>query len=144
MSAMTRLDEIEAREQAATKGPWVTSGSGAGSVWVSRKGIGYLAEPESQPSTIASIGRRALGFFRMRGDGIILKHQRDKDMDREYWRQMEVNADFIAHAREDTPYLLAELREAQGKLGAVEKAARCGQYVWSSYLDRILKGDTDG
>ena len=112
---MTRIAEIEAREKAATKGPFVLPAYGNGLVAIVTK-AGALAR-----NVVA--------------DKVLL-----------------VDADFISHAREDIPYLLVQLREAEEKLKAA-KALVYRLMGWDSEheaphpgacdhctFDRILKG----
>ena len=72
---MSRLDEIRAREAAATPGPWFDTGD------VESVGVSIAMDPYA-----------------------------DINPDRAVWK---VNADFIAHAREDIPFLLAEIERLE-------------------------------
>ena len=79
---MSRVDEIRARAEAATRGPW-SAIEGPGEHW-------YVCD---EGESIASISAN---------DGS------NED-------QRQPDAEFIAHAREDIPWLLAELDKARAE-----------------------------
>lgn len=83
---MTRLDEIREREKKATKGPW--------------KADGKIVRPISE-----EIKRRAPIAMTDCSHGIGQAGVSDEN-----------NADFIAHSREDIPYLLERLEAAEEAL----------------------------
>src|SRR6185312_6774960 len=88
-----RLEEIRQRAEKATKGPWE---------WVGRDGDHHdLMSPEGMIHSDGS----ACG---------------------EYSADIEVfgpDATFIAHSREDIPYLLSELADVSGKLLKIREYA---------------------
>lgn len=77
------LDAIEARANAATPGPW---------------NYGFLGDTR-RPMVFYQFGQRALES--LAGDVIICKGKHAGG---------DSNMDFIAHAREDIPALIAEVR----------------------------------
>lgn len=79
------LQEIEARERAATEGPWVYMGDSGGICWGEIRSCANFNHITDTPA----------------GD------ERDNDME------------FIAHAREDIPKLIAVVREIPTPRGAV-------------------------
>lgn len=95
-----RIGEIRKRVEKATKGPWKYIYDQEGS------SMGWICEPlEGHPGYFSN------DLFKVSGDS----------------GQQECNAEFAAHAREDIPYLLAEVerREKQWRSwGVVEVAVR--------------------
>jgi hypothetical protein len=87
-----QLNEIEARANAATSGPWFE-----GDVWVFTDPI---YEDDNRLSNV-------LGMSYTDPERAGAEHQRGLR-----------NARFIAHAREDVPALLAEVRRLTGELNA--------------------------
>ena len=85
MSAADRLNQIEARANAATKGPWQRYGTWPYEVYAPR-------EPDGGPYIASVTGTD--------GDN-------------------EGNADFIAHARDDVPWLIEQVRKRDAALQAV-------------------------
>jgi hypothetical protein len=92
MSDTLDLDEVEARANAATEGPWraLTSGRRGGDHW-------HVTDSDQSIALIHA------------SDG------EDEDM-------REPDAEFIAHARTDVPALVAEVRRLRAKVVAVEQA----------------------
>ena len=122
----TPVSDIEAREKAATPEPWV---------------VGASAGVEPAHLTIV---KEAPDKLPTRVIGQVFPHC---DNYRLHRSTLEADAEFIAHAREDIPYLLAQLKDRDAKL------ANVGSYsseLWaqggpqrrevSKRLDRILKG----
>lgn len=100
MSLNTALDDIKAREAAATKGPW-------------------MKDPD-EPVHIMKPDRPGFSW-----DGtVIATLQRD-----DFGLFEEANSDFIAHARTDIPKLLAALEAVEALLEGKYKlyAAICGE-----------------
>lgn len=90
VSVDTRLAEIEQREQEATAGPWKPD---------ERYVIGGEDIPGSRP-----------------GGEVIAEAQPSMSRWPEYTIQMRrANAEFIAHARADVPWLLSQLRDARAE-----------------------------
>ena len=81
------LDAIEARAKAATPGPWVVDKDAFG--------IGVIAESQ-------------IGIPDNDPEGVYIADC--------YKKSAEVHAEFIAHAREDIPALIAEVRRLEGEL----------------------------
>ena len=92
-AAATRLDEIRERVEAATPGPWFVDGPEFGGLWVTayRDGESIAGGQPVHPS------HKDQSFAVMAGLG-------DED------------AAFIAAAREDVPFLLAEIARLQALL----------------------------
>lgn len=89
-----RIGEIGAREEKATKGPWLPD----------IFGLKIFSEvPDSMIS-----GSGTIFIATMNGSGL------DRD-------QCESNVLFAAHAREDIPYLLAEVERLRGERDALQK-----------------------
>jgi hypothetical protein len=90
----TTLDEIEARANAATKGPWR---------WV-----------DEYPDEADGSFVRLLEAPEARGVPAynVLAH-------RTFWRISESNLEFIAHAREDVPALVGRVRELEESLDEI-------------------------
>lgn len=97
---MTRLEEIEAREQATTKGPWVMSRDEMTAAFGQHR---YVV------AGTATDDRQKLKDWRLLVEGM---HGADSVHD----------AEFIAHAREDIPWLVARVKELEAALQAVWKA----------------------
>lgn len=85
---MSRLDEIRAREQAATPGPWFVEPIG-----------------DRDFETAKQRGRVIPDVLRWQGYRNTLDCGED-----------DATAQFIAHAREDIPWLLAEIERLQENL----------------------------
>ena len=131
------IDEIAAREKAATPGEWTVGTS-----------TGVRGEPAH-----LTIVKEAPDKLTTRVIGQVFPHC---DNYRLHRSTLEADADFIAHAREDIPYLLAQLKDREEKLAAVKKLASeavcpgCMQKMDEACLDddcnwgrqflRILKG----
>jgi hypothetical protein len=98
---MDRLDEIRARVEAATPGPWEWDDS----EWHR----GFYAQ-EGRPLGDRSIGELSAGDI-----DVLRAH-----IDEEYLTGRLADAAFIAAAREDVPWLLAQIR----RLRRIELAAR--------------------
>lgn len=85
-----RLTEIEAREKAATPGPWGVDAP------YDRHALDLFAPDRRKQPTIASVCTAG------------------KDL-----RQCAADFDFMAEARQDVPWLLAEIRDADAALSAL-------------------------
>lgn len=95
-----RHQQIQDRVEKATKGPWRLSMSG----------YSVKSATDEMPIVAAVPGGAGTRFF-------TLGHASDG----EQWLE---NADFIAHAREDVPYLLAKVGELEAELSAVRQALK--------------------
>lgn len=113
MPTILDLDAIEARATAATPGPWApydladaTYGpeDGTGWWWVWQESrlpyFGGVLKLEDEGEPGGAIGEASID-------------------DNRSGAQERSDAEFIAHAREDVPALVAELREVRAKLAAV-------------------------
>jgi hypothetical protein len=109
----TRIDEIRAREQAATPGHWGTYYDGKGTYTV-----------QAQPRLIPGTGNVTAGDVATlsgeHGDG-----------------QTYADARFIGHAREDVPYLLDRVAELEAQVTRVRAWATSHGYRW---LHELLDG----
>jgi len=93
---MSELDQIKARLQAATPGPWEADTGVRGDCVVWGPNGRFLMNAQAEPHWIEYPGeKRSVSF----------------DVDRR-------DAEFIAHARTDVPALLALVRAQQAKLDA--------------------------
>ncbi|MEU9947049.1 hypothetical protein [Streptomyces sp. NPDC047939] len=97
----TRTDEIRAREAAATPGHWGTGYDGKGTYTI-----------EAHPRFVPGSGAASVN------DGIIATLTGEHCDGQTY-----CDADFIARAREDVPYLLGRVAELEAALGRVEGLA---------------------
>ena len=97
---MNRLDEIEARANAATEGPW-------------RK------FQTAQTATTYVVGPR--GFL---AGGLIIGETYERD-----------NAEFIAHARTDVPWLIEQVRKRDAALRAVMDLHAPDPYCGNTHHD---------
>lgn len=116
MNTQGNIEQIEAREKAATAGPW----------WAGIEGPGAFVWSATMDSRKCVCADDAL---------------------------------FMAHAREDIPYLLAQLKDRKKKLAALEQSVEeqykdgvclwCGwqsggslefHCCWVGHFDRILQG----
>lgn len=88
---MNRIAEIEARLDAATPGPWTADAGTRGDCVVWGPNGRFLMNMQAEPHWIGYPGEKRMVSF---------------DVDRR-------DAEFIAGAREDVAYLLAELRKRQ-------------------------------
>ncbi len=95
-----RIDEIRARESAATLGPWIF------------KPGGFIETAKNVPLGKAYPPTQFIPY----GDGYKCVAGRDGS-------EMP-NADFIAHAREDIPYLLDALAATMKRAEALERAVK--------------------
>jgi len=98
---MSRLDEIREREEKATRGPWRQCGADGPKcqccqIWSTRADI---------PVALAL---RYTDEAYTGGEGCTLL-------------KAQSNADFIAHAREDIPWLLAEIKRLELELNLAEE-----------------------
>ena len=125
MSAIIdRLDEIEARANAATKGPWVYGGK-------NRINTPTIDVDE------ADWGGEDLS-------GYAIHAQQDTGA----WRYAD--AEFMAHAREDVPWLIEQVRKRDAALQAVhqiafdpdtESALEVGQIRNGPYIEGVSKDE---
>jgi len=116
---MNRLDAIEAREQAATEGPWYPKATDDAlcmnaryvsltpGEWANDQECG-MAEPADYEHTVAIT---------------MLQYPRLACLDDAKWDE---NTEFIAHSRADIPLLLAVARAAVAWAVAREEAYRLG------------------
>jgi hypothetical protein len=109
----TRIDEIRAREQAATPGRWGTEYDGEGTYYVHARLRTTPQEGMASDGVVASLSGE-------HGDG-----------------QTYANARFAAHAREDVPFLLDRVAELEGQVARVRAWATSHEYRW---LHELLDG----
>ncbi len=110
MSAIDRVKELLA---AASPGPWKAApNTSVGAVWVSAPSEGEIFEPESQPSTLGSFGRKARGIFLGRLRRIRYPLETNEEADARHWKRMRANAQLAAL----TPTLVLELVASQEAL----------------------------
>ncbi|MBD9700690.1 hypothetical protein IHE56_01000 [Streptomyces sp. ID01-12c] len=101
-----RLDEIDARHSAATPGPWGVYEFGGGTAIdiaadLTDTGTGYRARRE---------------ICRLEDEPLDNDPTHREWTAEEDWAQVQADAAFIAHAREDVPALLAEIRRLNAAL----------------------------
>jgi hypothetical protein len=109
----TRLDEIRAREQAATPGHWGTEYDGEGTYYVHARLRTTPQEGMASDGVVATLpGEHADG-------------------------QTYANARFTAHAREDVPFLLDRVAELEAQVKRVRDWATSHEYRW---LHELLDG----
>lgn len=96
-----RLEEIRKRVEAATPGPWVPSDHD----WGSNDGV-YVPEPNEGVCTVHNHGVRSWSCF-----VAVPANNHACEIGSEAHRNMV----FIAHAREDIPFLLSELAKLQAE-----------------------------
>jgi hypothetical protein len=124
-----RLDQIRARVEAATKGPW--------NVW---PGPEYVGGGEDMcigagEQWLANMDHRVPRCPQIMDDG----HPDDDQCDicsldsPRISKEQDANAEFIAHARADVPWLLDRIAELEGAL----RAAEWGGMEWS-YSDEAV------
>lgn len=89
-----RIAAIQAREQAATKGPWETK------LYGPYQRVRHIYGQRTPP-TVATLERAAVAIDAPYVDEVV---------------QADLDAEFIAHAREDVPYLLAELTRLHAEM----------------------------
>ncbi|MDX3516246.1 hypothetical protein PV755_46450 [Streptomyces caniscabiei] len=99
-----RLDEIDARHSAATPGPWGVYEFGGGTAIdiaaaLTDTGTGYRARRE---------------ICRLEDEPLDNDPTHREWTAEEDWAQVQSDAVFVAHAREDVPALLAEIRRLHG------------------------------
>lgn len=113
---MTTIDAIKARCEAATPGPW-ENGNGEFINAITRIGSMAICRV-NQPVEVA---------WRSDGSG------------RTYSVSAQPNKNFIAHAREDIPYLLERIAELEGQLAEVTQIALdvTGKYETSIKMHKI-------
>ena len=103
----TWLDDIEARCEKATKGPWENEDHRGRGDWRSTGLIWARTREQSHPGEpICQVDCRRLGSL----------------SDEQAITAFEANADFIAHSRTDNPILVARLRMA---IEVLEEIASC-------------------
>lgn len=103
-----QLDEIDARANAATAGPWGVYESGSMidiAADLQETGCGYRARRE-----IARLEDEPLD-----NDPAHREWTAEQD-----WAQVQADAEFVAHAREDVPVLLAEIRRLRAQVVELE------------------------
>lgn len=112
MDADPRLEEIRAREQAATKGPWEWR------TWLKGKEIHLQTVGWDAVMMFARWGMNS-AQPQFRTDDLLVD---GKDLLRQNGREVDhPDAEFIAHARADVTWLVAELTEARTKLAIAER-----------------------
>lgn len=117
MTDEQRLAEIRSRAEAATPGPW-------------RAGLeSPLASPDAAYRIFAAARGAVLSVARLYHAAL----------------PNEANAAFVAHAREDVPYLLALVADLQRVLGdlcaesdAAAEALRCRRVLEEITINRVL------
>lgn len=105
MTTDARLDEIEARANAATLDEWQSQGHSA-----PEDGVGVIAWPKGLVGKGSSNGIVAWASLL------------PTEIDEGDTRRAEANADFIAHSRADIPYLISEVRRLRTALAACVRA----------------------
>ena len=98
---MSRLDEIKARAEAATPGPWLQDGPW----WTDDGG----SEPTALPCVVDA--NRALVVFPPDATDVGMKRPEDR----------AANMAFIAAAREDVPWLVSEVARLTAELAEVKR-----------------------
>lgn len=110
-----QLDDIEARERAATKGPW---GSYDGETYA------------DVAADLQITGRGSYSYrekvARLEDENYWDDSAHEDDDEERAPEQMAANAAFIAHAREDVPALVAEVRRLREQLAAAVQCNDCG------------------
>ena len=109
MPERDRISEIRARVNAATPGPWTLCDNGT-------EVMSVHAEPYG-PAVLVDTR-----FFR----------EADNLRERE-------DAAFIAHAREDVPYLLDRITDLLDALGFAQAVIRSGE-PWTDTCERVIGG----
>jgi hypothetical protein len=106
-----QLDEIQARHKAATPGPWGIYEFGGGTAIdiaadLHDTGTGYRARRE---------------ICRLEDEPLDNDPAHKEWTAEEDWAQVQADAAFVAHAREDVPALLAEIRRLKAALAREER-----------------------
>lgn len=109
---MSRLDEIKARTEAATEGPWSTEQEVGGAIRVGNEDAWACV-------TMTTLGSG--GEF----------------------DNQKADADFVAHAREDVPWLESRLREAIELIGDLAHA-RAADYLMLAERARLFMVEGEG
>jgi hypothetical protein len=121
----TRLDEIRAREQAATPGPWGVYESGSRidvAADLKETGCGYRARRE---------------ICRLEDEPLDNDPTHKEWTAEEDWAQVQADAAFTAHARDDVRFLLDRVAELEGQVARVRAWATSHEYRW---LHELLDG----
>lgn len=138
-SALTdqQIDEIEAREKAATAGPW-----------------GFY-DGDNYADVAADLAMTGRGSYSYREKIARLEDEtywddsaHEDDDEERAPEQMAANAAFIAHARADVPALLAEVRRLRARVAELEGDAAllsalqaAGVDNWEGYDDALERPD---
>jgi hypothetical protein len=122
-----RLDEIRARAEAATPGPWRWRG---------------LLTAEGSEQTYAGYSQRV---FRFTTDSLDTSPTLVAETFDGHSDTAPPNAEFIAHARDDIPYLLAEVERLRAALASVgyrlTRKDDGSDHVYWVGKDSITQGD---
>lgn len=111
----TQLAEIEARADAATKGPWIAAAHGSGVVgW----------------PVVASSGRSVCAINYVHHSAIDPAVPGDKAFNAESKR----NAAFLAHARQDIPALIAHARALEAENERLRAPSTASADAWNVFL----------
>lgn len=119
----THVSDIEARAEAATKGPWQRSH------FVDGPHYRGVSEEKKQEW-------RACERYTIRGPGVVGTPECNIVLS--FGRAEEADLDFIAHAREDIPYLLAELKAKEETLAAVRATSQRHGAASSASVQNLL------
>lgn len=103
---MTTIEAIKARCEAATPGPWAADGYGD-MIWAENP-----------------YGRGRMMLLNIRGWGHLTGKGCCRFTDERAAEIQNASAAFIAHAREDIPYLLERVAELEGQLSASQQETR--------------------
>ncbi|WP_460786207.1 hypothetical protein, partial [Microbacterium tumbae] len=120
-----RTGEIRKREQAATPGPW----------GIYFDGVVYDLVADLQPSST--------GYRCRRGIGRLDEEPIDNDPTHRDWterddaKQVFHDAEFVAHARRDVPFLLDRVAELEAQMARVREFATSHEY---KRLHELLDG----
>jgi hypothetical protein len=117
---VSRLDEIKARADAATKGPWLQDGPW----WTDDGG----PEPTALPCVVDV--DRALVVFPPDATDVGMKRPEDR----------AANMAFIAAAREDVPWLIERVRELIGAICWDTTCLNCSSLLDSNY-DQYMRAE---
>ena len=139
----TRLEEIEARANAATPGPWESDGT----VNEGAYGSGEDCSEGFQSYFVWSEKGRIVDT--LNSDVAEVQEEFDEDGVHAWDHVGSQNTDFIAHAREDIPWLIARVKKLEARKSyddGLEAAAKLIEE--NSIVDsdgrKILRPRTDG
>ncbi len=107
---MSKIEEIRARAEKASKGPWTTCHEGkcrCKQVWCA----------DDHPVAVIECGKTGDDYPVIEDGKAVMKQETYWDISEETG---EANANFTAHAREDIPYLLTALAEKGKRIEELE------------------------